>query len=251
MYINKFGVVLISMFGALTINTMTTSANEQSVMNQQTEGVVDNRVTADFHNNMMGGSYSIQFGVTTVNLTDSTGYIYPSGTRVAKFNENDGYAMSMIVGNAGGVGFGDVPSQYVRATEKKNYPAPTGTGVTVNSSYVTDAGRYETLKPVNKPAPKSKSVVPATPKATAVKKWFVPNQAKRNDGLYATAPYGYKGAKFAGRMPKSGKIYVEKKVTDKKKNVWYYGTVSGKKVWFDAKGVKLAPAKKALPMGRA
>lgn len=233
---SKVLVALLAGMGVITIGTSTASADWIS----------------------MNKTYKVFYGVTNVDLTDSTGHIYRKGTKVASGDRNSEYGLSFgIMQNMPmSICFGLVPSQFVTSTTSNVINVPKGFGQKfLSTSYVTDAGRYETLKPVTKSAPKKKvspnKAKPApkkvtTPalKTTTVKKSFVANQAKRNDGLYSVAPYGYKGAKFAGRMPKKATIYVEKKLTDKKKSVWYYGKVNGKSVWFDAKGVKAAPAKK-------
>lgn len=97
----------------------------------------------------------------------------------------------------------------------------------------------------------SKAVVaPSNLKTTPVNKTYVTNQAGRKDGMYVNAPFRYRDAKYAGRVPNNRAILVEKKFTDAKKVVWYYGKVNGYYVWVDSRSMKaqaVAPVKKAAP----
>lgn len=79
---SKLLIALISGVSALTVGTSMVSANTTETNTQPTTVLEDKRVTADFLIPMLGSPYSIQYGVTTIDLTDSTGYIYKAGTRV-------------------------------------------------------------------------------------------------------------------------------------------------------------------------
>lgn len=80
-------------------------------------------------------------------------------------------------------------------------------------------------------APSAKTTV--TP--TAVKKHFTFDQTSRSDGMYLNAPYRYTGSKSAGRVPKTGVVWVEKQEVSSTGTVWYYANVNGQYVWFDSK----------------
>jgi hypothetical protein len=83
-------------------------------------------------------------------------------------------------------------------------------------------------------------------KHTTVNGSYVFNQTSRKDGLYTTAPYGFAGAKSAGKATNGVKVKVDKKLVNDGVT-WFYGTVNGQKVWFDARAVKAAPSgKKAM-----
>ncbi|GKQ43167.1 hypothetical protein RD055328_10900 [Companilactobacillus sp. RD055328] len=98
-----------------------------------------------------------QYGTLKIDLQDSTGYIYKAGTQVARqaqsLNGGTGnYWMSLSLaaypGSIQSFGFGQVPEQYVTAGSSKSFDIdPSGDSVWVNTSYVTDTGKYETLTP--------------------------------------------------------------------------------------------------------
>lgn len=204
----------------------------------------------------MNKTYKVFYGTTKVDLKDSTGHVYRKGTRAAGDRKSE-YGVSFAIMQNMPISsyFGLVPGQSVTPTTSKVIHVPKGFGQKfLNVSYITDAGRYETLNPVKKTAAPKKKVAPkkVVKKKTTKKiaptmpkiKAYEANQARRNDGLYTGEPYGYKGSKFAGRMPKGTFVWIEKQIVDKNNSVLYYGTVHGKKFWFDAKVVKVA-------MGRA
>lgn len=98
---------------------------------------------------------NIQTGVLTQDMTDSTGYVYKAGTQVARFVRDDD--VSKLTGNFNLVlsvqhimafGYGHVPEQYVKATGNKVYKDVGEDGIVASNSFVTEAGKTETLKPV-------------------------------------------------------------------------------------------------------
>lgn len=81
----------------------------------------------------------------------------------------------------------------------------------------------------------AKAVYPVVSNVSVVNKRFKLNQTGRSDVMYTTSPYGYVGSKSAGRVPNGQTIWIDKQEKAANGTVWYYATINGKKVWFDAK----------------
>ncbi|AIG65712.1 GH25 family lysozyme [Weissella tructae] len=90
------------------------------------------------------------------------------------------------------------------------------------------AGTMSGGSSASKPKPKPK------PKPTVYKSYFKFDQSRRNDWMFTTAPYGYEGAKGAGRVPDGQIVWIEKREKAANGVTWYYAKINGKYVWFDA-----------------
>lgn len=68
---------------------------------------------------------------------------------------------------------------------------------------------------------------------------YVFDQINRKDSLYSNSPYGYADSAYSAKATNGISVKVEQKYTHDGVT-WMYGSVNGKKVWFDEKAVKLA-----------